>query len=119
MERKDDKHIRLTLSFPASRIRELEELSQARGKKSVEDIIEEAIEHFLLVHKPAKLPLTPRQRQVLQLVAQGKKSKEIAGQLHISLKTVEMHRTQLMETLGLHNIAGLVRYAIRMGLIEP
>ena len=119
MERKDDKPIRLTVSLPSARIRELDELRQAKGKNSVQEVIEEAIEHFLLVHKPANLPLTPRQREVLQLVAQGKKSKEIAGQLRISVKTVEMHRTQLMETLGLHNIAGLVRYAIRMRLIEP
>jgi DNA-binding NarL/FixJ family response regulator len=61
--------------------------------------------------------LTPRQREVLQLVAEGASTKEIARRLGISAKTVEMHRGQLMEALGIHDIAGLVRYAIRMGVI--
>jgi DNA-binding NarL/FixJ family response regulator len=63
--------------------------------------------------------LTPRQREVLQLVAEGNRTKEIAKKLDISVKTVEMHRTQLMATLDIHDIAGLVRYAIRSGLISP
>jgi DNA-binding NarL/FixJ family response regulator len=119
MDRKHDKPIPLTLSLPASQLRELEEMKEAQGKNSIQEIVEEAIGQFLLTHKPANLPLTPRQREVLALVAEGKKSKEIAGQLKISVKTVEMHRTQLMETLDVHSIAGLVRYAIRMGLIDP
>lgn len=63
--------------------------------------------------------LTPRQREILQLVAEGCTTKEIAGQLNISVKTVESHRTQIMERLHIHDIAGLVRYAIRTGLISP
>jgi DNA-binding NarL/FixJ family response regulator len=63
--------------------------------------------------------LTPRQREILQLIAEGHTTKEIAGQLSISVKTVEMHRAQLMDRLGIHDVAGLVRYAIRMGLIAP
>lgn len=63
--------------------------------------------------------LTIRQREVLQLIAEGKSTKEIARLLDISVKTVEMHRSQLMETLDIHDIAGLVRYAIRVKLIEP
>jgi two-component system, NarL family, response regulator NreC len=63
--------------------------------------------------------LTPRQREVLQLVAEGNTTKEIARKLHLSGKTVEMYRSQLMTALDIHNIAGLVRYAIRMGLIAP
>jgi len=118
MERDHEKPIRLTLWLSRSRLAELEELRQAQGKNSVQELIEDALAQYLQVPGPS-LPLTPRQRQVLQLVAQGKKSKEIAGQLKISVKTVEMHRTQLMESLGVHNIAGLVRYAIRMGLIAP
>ena len=63
--------------------------------------------------------LTPRQREVLQLVAEGCTSKEIASNLKVSVKTVEMHRSQLMAALDIHDIAGLVRIAIRMGLIPP
>ena len=62
--------------------------------------------------------LTPRQREVLQLVAEGYTTKEIARKLNLSVKTVEMHRSQLMAALDIHDIAGLVRYAIRMGLID-
>lgn len=63
--------------------------------------------------------LTPRQREILQLLAEGRSMKEIAQLLHISVKTVETHRAQLMERLNIHDVAGLVRYAIRMGLITP
>jgi DNA-binding NarL/FixJ family response regulator len=61
--------------------------------------------------------LTPRQREVLQLVAEGHSVKEIARVLHVSVKTVETHRAQLMERLDIHDVAGLVRYAIRVGLV--
>jgi DNA-binding NarL/FixJ family response regulator len=63
-------------------------------------------------------PLTTRQREVLQLVAEGFKTKEIAKKLEISVKTVELHRTQLMKALDIHDIPGLVRYAIRIGLVR-
>jgi DNA-binding NarL/FixJ family response regulator len=63
--------------------------------------------------------LTPRQRQVLQLIAEGRTTREIAGKLDISVKTVETHRVQLMDELDIHDIAGLVRYAIRIGLVSP
>lgn len=61
--------------------------------------------------------LTPRQREVLQLIAEGHTNREIAALLGISIKTVETHRTQLMETLDIHEVAGLVRFALRVGLI--
>lgn len=61
--------------------------------------------------------ITPRQREILQLIAEGKSTKEIAELLYISTKTVETHRTQLMDRLDIHDIAGLVRYAIRIGLV--
>jgi DNA-binding NarL/FixJ family response regulator len=61
--------------------------------------------------------LTPRQREVLQLVAEGHTTQEIARMMSISVKTVETHRTQLMERLDIHDIAGLVRYAVREGLV--
>jgi DNA-binding NarL/FixJ family response regulator len=63
--------------------------------------------------------LTPRQREVLQLIAEGMSNKEIAARLNLSLKTVESHRTELMERLGIHGVAGLTRYAIRVGLVRP
>jgi two-component system response regulator NreC len=64
-------------------------------------------------------PLTSRERQVLQLVGEGKSSKEVAAVLGISLKTAESHRTRLMQKLDIHETASLVRYAIRRGLIQP
>lgn len=63
--------------------------------------------------------LGPRERQVLQLVAEGKSNKEIASLLDISLKTAETHRANLMLKLGLHSISELVRYAIRNQIIQP
>ncbi len=62
--------------------------------------------------------LTPRQRETLQLVAQGKTTKEIARLLHVSVKTIETHRAQLMERLDIHDVAGLVRFALRVGLVK-
>jgi DNA-binding NarL/FixJ family response regulator len=62
--------------------------------------------------------LTPRQREILTLIAEGHNTKEIAFRLGLSTKTVEAHRTQLMERLDIHDIAGLVRFTIRAGLIK-
>lgn len=62
--------------------------------------------------------LTPRQRQTLQLIAEGLGPREIAASLNVSVKTVEAHRAQIMERLGLHNVPGLVRFAIRCGLVN-
>ena len=62
--------------------------------------------------------LTPRQREILTLVAEGHNTKDIAFRLGLSAKTVEAHRTQLMERLDIHDIAGLVRFSIRTGLIK-
>jgi len=63
--------------------------------------------------------LTARQREVLKLVAGGKSTKEIAYELKLSVKTVETHRAQIMERLGIRDVAGLVRYALRTGLVPP
>lgn len=62
--------------------------------------------------------LTGRQREILHLIAEGKNTKEIASALEVSVKTVESHRLQLMARLDIHDVAGLVRYAIRNGLVE-
>ena len=62
--------------------------------------------------------LSPRQREVLRFIAEGRTTKQIAQSLEISVKTVETHRAQLMERLNIHDVAGLVRYAIIVGLID-
>lgn len=62
--------------------------------------------------------LTPRQREILQLVAEGHTSKEIAQRLGLSYRTVETHRNQLMKRLDVHDLPGLVRFAVRVGLVE-
>jgi DNA-binding NarL/FixJ family response regulator len=63
--------------------------------------------------------LTPRQREILQLVAEGHTSKEIAERLQLSFKTVEAHRAQIMARLNLDDVTGLVRFAVRVGLVMP
>ncbi|NNF17819.1 MAG: response regulator transcription factor [Gammaproteobacteria bacterium] len=62
--------------------------------------------------------LTPRQREILQLVVEGHKTREIAQMLEVSIKTVETHRAQLMDRLGIRDVAGLVKYAIRVGMVS-
>lgn len=62
--------------------------------------------------------LTARQREILQMIAEGRNTKEIASTLDISIKTVEAHRLQLMARLKIHDVPGLVRYAIRSGLVS-
>jgi len=62
--------------------------------------------------------LTPRQREILVLVGEGRSTREMAQLLGVSVKTVETHRVQLMERLDIHDVAGLVRYAIRVGLVS-
>jgi DNA-binding NarL/FixJ family response regulator len=68
--------------------------------------------------EPATLELTPRQREVLTLIAEGYSTKNIARALSISVKTVETHRAQLMDRLDIHDVASLVRYAIKMKLVS-
>ena len=64
-------------------------------------------------------PLTLREREVLQLIAEGCSNKDAAAKLHLSPKTVETHRRSIMEKLDLHNVAQLTRYAIREGIVSP
>ncbi len=64
-------------------------------------------------------PLSPREREVLQLIAEGKTTKEVAGLLGISFKTAESHRMRIMKKVDVHETASLVRYAVRRGLIQP
>jgi DNA-binding NarL/FixJ family response regulator len=62
--------------------------------------------------------LPPRQREILQLIAEGRSTKEIAGIFEVSVKTIETHRARLMERLDIHDVPGLVRFAIRSGLVS-
>jgi DNA-binding NarL/FixJ family response regulator len=79
------------------------------------------IEQYLARFKAGQAPaenLTPRQREILQLIAEGRNTKEIAFALGLSGKTVETHRSLMMERLGIRDIPGLVRYAMRIGLVK-
>ena len=62
--------------------------------------------------------LTAREREVIQLLAEGRTSKEVAATLNLSVKTAETHRTNLMRKLGLHSVADLTRYAVRNGIVQ-
>lgn len=61
-------------------------------------------------------PLTDREREVLQLIAEGHSTKDIAARLHLSVKTIDTHRHRIMDKLSIHSVAGLTKYAIRRGL---
>lgn len=77
------------------------------------------VEAYLASTDLQSVALTSRERQVLQLVGEGHSTKQIAALLGISAKTADSHRATLMDKLDIHQVAGLVRYAIRSGLIEP
>jgi DNA-binding NarL/FixJ family response regulator len=79
----------------------------------------EAVKAYMENGELSANPLSPREREVLQLVAEGKTTKEVAVILGISAKTAESHRTRIMEKLDIHETASLVRYAIRQGVIQP
>ena len=82
-------------------------------------ISQAVVQAYLAKSEIPRDPLTSREREVLQLVAEGKSTKEVAGLLGISFKTAESHRTRILKKLDLHETAGLVRYAVRRGLIQP
>jgi DNA-binding NarL/FixJ family response regulator len=101
--------IELELALRAAMNREMY-LSPSVSKQLVEDYNRRL--------GPGEELLTARQREILQLVAEGKSTKEIAVELNVSIKTVETHRKELMDRLGIHDVPGLVRYAIRAGIIK-
>jgi DNA-binding NarL/FixJ family response regulator len=76
------------------------------------------VQAFVRNNDLPEMPISDRERQVLQLVAEGKTNKEIATLLGISVKTAESHRSNMMDKLNIHDTAGLVRYAIRKGIIQ-
>jgi len=77
----------------------------------------ESLVHTMVEPNSQISSLTERQREILQLVVEGQNSKEIAGILDISPKTVEYHRLKLMDSLNIHDVSGLVRFAVRVGLL--
>jgi DNA-binding NarL/FixJ family response regulator len=90
-----------------------------RGEVYLSPKISKAVVQAYLTNEGPSGQLSVRERQVLQLVAEGFSTKKIATLLGISVKTADTHRTKLMEKLDIHQTAGLVRYAIRNGLLEP
>ena len=86
------------------------------------DVIKKLVQHNSLKgnsrRKPGYQDLTPREREILKLVAEGNSNKKIADKLHISVRTVEHHRQNLMNKVGAQNTASLVRYAFRNKIIE-
>jgi DNA-binding NarL/FixJ family response regulator len=94
-------------------------LSPAVSKHIVDEYLRRGSQKGAVARHTPFEELTPRQREILQLIAEGHSTKEIASKLEISVNTVDTHRTELMARLGLHDIAGLVRYAIRVGLVSP
>jgi len=104
--------IELELALRAAMNREMY-LSPGVSKQLVEDYLRRLGSDDGLEEQ-----LTARQREILQLIAEGKATKDIAVVLDLSVKTVETHRKDLMERLGIHDVPGLVRYAIRTGIIR-
>jgi DNA-binding NarL/FixJ family response regulator len=94
-------------------------LSPAASKHVVDQYVQQAPASAENADTSAERRLTPRQREILRLIAEGRTTKEIANELRISAKTVEMHRAQLMDRLDIHDVAGLVRFAIRTGIVSP
>ena len=91
----------------------------SKGSVYLSPVVTGTVVKAYLEGRESSEPLTSRERAVLQLIAEGKTTKEIAQLLGLSVKTAESHRTNLMKKLDIHEIAGLVRYAIRLGLIQP
>jgi DNA-binding NarL/FixJ family response regulator len=107
----------LTMSASAAEL-ELAIKTVANGQTYISSSATKLLEDFVRGSHETLKGLTPRQREVLKLIAEGKSTKEIALALMISVKTVETHRTLLTDRLDIHNTAGLVRYAIKTGLIR-
>ena len=95
--------------------------SVMRGEVFISPSAPDAVTRMLASNKPDTSPLallTARQREILQLIAEGQSTKEIGYRLSLSTKTIETHRRLLMERLGIHEVAGLARFAVRAGLVS-
>lgn len=99
-------------------IRAIQEVSRG-GMYLSPGVSQAVVEAYLSKSDLSSDPLTLREREVLRLIAEGKTTRAIAELLGVSVKTAESHRSRLMEKLDIHATAGLVRYAIRRGLIQP
>jgi DNA-binding CsgD family transcriptional regulator len=104
-------------------LQRLEEINRRDRKKPISQLIDEAVELYARFRRSDEVAayeqLTPRLRDVLRMIGEGSSTKEIAHQLRVSLKTAEFHRNRLKKKLNIDGIAGLVRYAIRVGVIMP
>jgi DNA-binding NarL/FixJ family response regulator len=115
------------IRLPEDTVLRLEQLRQQTGKKSIAEVIVEAAELYASMQasepqasdESVSKELTARNREVLRLVADGISTKGIAARLKISVKTAEFHRAKLMKKLGVRGVAGLVRFAIRTGVVLP
>jgi DNA-binding NarL/FixJ family response regulator len=90
--------------------------SVIRGGTYLSDGVQNVVVRQLTTPEPTSNPLTPKEREVLQLLAEGKTTKEIAAALYLSPKTVDTHRQHIMDKLDIHSVAELTKYAIREGL---
>jgi DNA-binding NarL/FixJ family response regulator len=82
-------------------------------------VLDDYVRHVPTERGAAFASLTSREREVLQLVAEGKSTKEMAAVLHVSVKTIEAHRSKVMEKLRIHSVAGLTKFAVTEGLTSP
>lgn len=89
----------------------------AQGKRYVSPLLNDLPSDPLRLH-PQKTSVTPRQREVLELISRGLTMKEIASQLNISTRTAETHKYEMMQTLGVQTTAELIKYSLRLGLIS-
>jgi DNA-binding NarL/FixJ family response regulator len=89
----------------------------AHGNNYVSPLVTDLPSELLTLH-PQKTTITPRQREVLELISRGLTMKEIASQLNISTRTAESHKYEMMQTLGVETTAELIRYSLRLGLIS-
>jgi DNA-binding NarL/FixJ family response regulator len=112
-----------SVELSARTLQRLEALRQLLGRQSMEELIEEAVAVYARLRSAREVAafkrLTPRLREVLRMIGEGDSTKEIAYQLKVTAKTVEYHRARLMKRLGIRDIAGLVRFAIRVGAVLP
>ena len=81
-------------------------------------VVEDYIDSLINENTSVLFTLSGREREVLQLIAEGKTTKEISLRLFVSVKTVETHRKKIMDKLDIHNIADLTKYAIREGMVS-
>jgi DNA-binding NarL/FixJ family response regulator len=104
-------------SLVVDAVRSLERREPFLAPRVTEVVLDGYLQRDMPDPSPAD-PLTPREREVLQLVAEGKSSKAVAASLGVAVKTIESHRSSLMRKLHVRTLAGLVRYAVRNGLVQ-